>query len=328
MSKITDIEFGNNVDKLINELSNMHPNKEDMIPEVATKEIKSLNKDKQIKNNVNYSCETTMNQGALSNDILMEILNSLKVMNGKMSDLQGSVNAVTIEITEVKAELTQYKNLVEEYKQEITVLKSTNKSLQQKVNEIEKDSRINKLILSGPIMKFNENSSPEQILDHSIKNIKNVYNFDLTKNDISNCHRLRGKDNNAQRVVLSLNNNIKKSALISKVIQTDKTRGISLSINEYLSSHNSHILWKLRCLRKEHPTRIFSCFSRNGNVFYKAQRDSRPKQLSQQEDIDALADEIREHGMILHGQNARRNPPRSSRPPMGRGNGPPARFNL
>jgi hypothetical protein len=138
----------------------------------------------------------------------------------------------------------------------------------------------------------------------------------------------QGAFDRTPRIVLSLQNIIKKNVLISKVIKTDKTRGINLSVNEYLSSNNAHLLYKLRCLRKECPNKIFACYSRNGNIFYKEKIDSRPRLIMQQEDIDALTDDIRQHGRILQGQNPRRNPHRNGRPQMHNGNSPPVRFRL
>ena len=124
--------------------------------------------------------------------------------------------------------------------------------------------------------------------------IKNVYNFDLAKSDVNDCNRFRGKDENDQRIILTLKNAITKSELISKVIKTDKKNGMNLNINEYLSTNNANLLYKLRCLRKEHKNKIFSCFSRNGFVFYKAQKDSRPQQILREEDIAQLSTKLQQ----------------------------------
>jgi hypothetical protein len=155
---------------------------------------------------------------------------------------------------------------------------------------------------------------------------------------VLDCQCLRGKEdsiNNNERIILSLSNNITKSALISKVIKTDKSKGVNLSVNEYLSSYNAHILYKLRFLRKEHRNSIFACFSRNGLVYYKARKDSRPKLVNREEEIEDLANELRNHtGMLMQG-NTRGQTSRESIKPsnnnyrmMQIGNTPPSRFKL
>ena len=222
MAKFTDIKnisFNDNIDKIITDLSQVNPSAKDRQPgNVAKNSSKNKNK---IDAKVNEDAAAER----LSASVQIEILKCLKGINNQITDLQGSLNVATKEITEVKIELGEYKTLVTKYELEVTHLKSNNDTLQRKVNHLERESRLNKLILSGPLVKINNNSSPEELINQSVNHIKNVYQFDLDKYEVLDCQRLRGKENNNnnERIILSLNNNITKSALLSKVIKTDKS---------------------------------------------------------------------------------------------------------
>jgi hypothetical protein len=304
MPGINDITFNENIDELINDLNMVQPNSNDMLP--ASNKKKPGN-----KNNATKKVKTEEEQTAST--VQIAILKCLKEIKDNISDLHVSLNDAKQEISSLKGEVGEYKNLVQCQEQKIDSLQNDNNNLQRKINGLERDSRINKVILSGPLIKINNNLSPVELLDQSVKHIKNVYNHDIARIDVSDCYRLRGKEdagiNNNQRIILSFNNTMAKNSLMSSVIKTNKTRGVNLNINEYLSAQNAHILYVLRCLRKKHHDKIFACFSRNGLVYYKAQKESRPKLIIREEDISALSKEIEEYGMIRQGQYNEQNLP-------------------
>jgi DNA repair ATPase RecN len=176
MANITDIKnisFNDNIDKMITDLSQVYPSAKDLQSGNATKN--------KTKNKKDTKANEDVAERLSASDVQIEILKCLKGMKIQITDLQGSLNAATREISEVKTELGEYKKLVKNYEVEVTYLKSNNNSLQRKVNHLERESRLNKLILSGPLVKINNNSTPEELVDQSVNHIKNVYHFNLEK---------------------------------------------------------------------------------------------------------------------------------------------------
>lgn len=94
------------------------------------------------------------------------------------------------------------------------------------------------------------------------------------------------------QILLSLNNAIVKNELMSAVIQKNKKDGVALNIGEFLTKHNSNIFYQMRTLRKNHQGKIFSCFSRQGRIFYKLTKDAKPTLISGQADVDELASKL------------------------------------
>ena len=226
------------------------------------------------------------NSTSTTDIVQLEILKHLK-------ELRAGMDNVISELTAVKLELMDYKKLAQENEKKIQNLEAENKLWQEKAEENEVRNRANTLLLSGPAVKINNSYSPSQLRDQSIKNIKEIYNFDLQKYDVYNCQPLRTKDNTITgQILLMVNNAIVKNELISAVIKKDKRNGINLNIGEFLTKRNSNVLYQLRNLRRNHKGKIFSCFSRNGSVFYKLTKEARPIKITGQPDIDDLARKV------------------------------------
>ena len=113
---------------------------------------------------------------------------------------------------------------------------------------MEVQERSNKVLLSGPLVNIQNSLTPRQLRDEAIKHIKTVYNYDVPKSDITNCRRLRGATKQKDRIILSFANDFSKNDLISKVIETDKSQGVNLSINEYIF----HPIIPIYCINFEH----------------------------------------------------------------------------
>ena len=205
MSPINEINSSDNAVKLADSLANVIPGDNDIL-----------------------SKQTEDNQHSQS-----EILTYLKRIDTKVESLHS-------ELASVKEELLKYKKSNEEYQVKIEALESENKHLVNKLNAVESASRLNTLVLSGRSVKINNNSSPTDLLRQSIANIKSTYNFNLTQHDVSNCTKLKGDENKSDRILLTLHSTFTKNDLISSVIKKNKSKGVNLNINEYLSSYNAN----------------------------------------------------------------------------------------
>lgn len=229
------------------------------------------------------SSDVSQQQNSLNINVQLEILKCLKENKADMNKLMS-------ELTAVKCELNEYKTLAATYENKIQSLETENKSLQTKIEQFEVRNRSNTLVLSGPAIKVNANSSPAQLRDASIKNIKDIYNFELRKENVFNCQQMRMKDGKFNgRLLLTINNAIVKNELISSVIRKDKSDGVNLNIGEFLTKNNSNLLYQMRNLRRKHEGKIFSCFSRQGRIFFKTTKQSQPAIISDQADINDLS---------------------------------------
>ena len=236
---------------------------------------------------------------SLSAKAFLQILKSLKSLQGDMASLQASVTHANNEIAQLQQKLQDSNELINTQQTAIEDLRATNETLLKKNNDLEARQKSNKILLSGPLIDIDNNLTPRQLRDQAIQNIKTVYNHDIAPSVIQNCERLRGTTKQKDRLILSFSNDFSKSDLISKVIQTDKSNGVNLNINEYLSAHNANLLYQLRMLRKSNKNAISSCFSRNGRIYYKAQKESKPKLIVDVSEIEKLKDELRQHGALL-----------------------------
>ena len=156
----------------------------------------------QVSNVQPKESELDLNSSKFNNVIQLRILKFLKEMNTNL--------------VELKAEVSEQNKLFEQYERKIEDLKTENNKLQLKFDDLESKSRLNTLVLSGSSVKTENNPSPRHLLNQSITNIKETYDFDLQKEEVMNCHILRSKDNQNNRILLTLNNSFTKSDLINK----------------------------------------------------------------------------------------------------------------
>ena len=231
------------------------------------------------------SSEEISENNSSSNSVQLHILRTLQQLNLNMKGLRE-------EMASVKEEVSYYKTLSNDYKSKIEKLESENKNLLNKVDFLETNDRMNTLLLSGPLVKISANSTPSDLVDQSIKNIKQVYNFDLRKNDIIKCTKIKAQNQRRGQILLTLGSNLRKNELISTVAVKDKRNGVPLNINEFLSTRNANLLYQLRMLRKDNKEKIYSCFSRHGRVYYKPNQNSTPKLIASERDIAQLIDNI------------------------------------
>lgn len=106
-------------------------------------------------------------QDQLSTAIQLQILKCLKNVDATMNELK-------LELVAVKNELSDCKKSALENEQLVASLRAENKHLADKVDDLQTRSRINTLALSGPVVKIEDNSSPAQLLDQSIKYIQDI----------------------------------------------------------------------------------------------------------------------------------------------------------
>ena len=282
MPEINEIKFTGDLKELLKDLMNVKPAPTDYIDK--TKKTNNLHG--------NSRPPATQLSADVNAKALVYIINTLSSIDNKCATL-------TNEIFTLKTELQESQKKIASQSEEIEELKTTNKLLIQQLNHTESKARSNAVVLSGLLINASNKQSPRVLRDQAVQHIKNVYNFDLPVQEISNCERVWSKERSNDKIILSLTNNFVKSDLITKVIRTDKRNGVNLNVDEYLSQYHANLLYQLRTLRKTNPNKIFACFSRNGRIFYKVRKDSKPTLISAPDDVTALANELAQYGTLV-----------------------------
>lgn len=198
---------------------------------------------------------------------LVEVKTDLNVAKTEIDGLKKTVDKQTLEINALKEELTREKN---------------------SIDNLEHASRAQTVILSGPAINYDQQASNLELLHKSCRALQNTYNFDLRHGDVKECTRFAPTNSGEKRIKLSFVSAFVKDALIDRVIQKDKSNGINLNVNEFLSPFNSTLAYELRTIRKKNPDKIYATFTRNGKVFYKINQTDRAKLVNSKDDLRKL----------------------------------------
>ena len=94
---------------------------------------------------------------------------------------------------------------------------------------------------------------------------------------------LFGREKKAIKVVCS--NQTSRNHLLRQARQK-RPNGIFLS--EFLTKEKLSLFYRLRQLKRQHPGRIKSVFTRSGNVFYRLSDSERIKQVSSLEELSGI----------------------------------------
>ena len=249
------------------------------------------NKKSSVKDQVSFD-STELSQVEFSNRVLYNVFNMVKNMNAKLDEVNSNLHEVRSELKSAHVEIANLKKSNEAYKKKILSLSSENETLYTKLDTCEKGIRSCCLLVSGPRIRYDLDATELQLLDTSIEAIKSTYNFDLKKDDVTECRRFGAKDNSQQSILIKLRNKFIKDDILSSVISKDKREGVDVSVNEFLSSHNSLLFYKVRQLKKKHKQKIYTTFTRNGTVFYKLKKDSQAKIITCLNDFTQLCKQL------------------------------------
>lgn len=219
---------------------------------------------------------------------VVAVLKKVTSIDENFSKIQKELVEVKTDLNIAKTEISELKKTVDEQNLEITALQDELTRDKKMIDDLEHASRAQTVILSGPAIQFNEQASNLELLHNSCRALHNTYNFDLRHPDVKECTRFAPTSAGEKRIKLSFVSNFVKDALIDHVIRRDKSNGIDLNVNEFLSPRNSTLAYELRTIRKKNPGRIYATFTRNGKVFYKLNQTDKAKLINSTEDLRKL----------------------------------------
>lgn len=178
-----------------------------------------------------------------------------------ISDTSGKTDDVKIEISDRLEKIEQSINS--------NILVCSGPSVPELVNEVKTDSSINFDRLKGNLCTA---ICGEEVTEIDIKNLR-----------VS----LFGRERKSLKIECA---NPSSKLHIIKQARGKKPKGIYIS--EFLSKPRLQVLRNLKNLKKLHPRRIKSVFTKEGNIFYRLQGADRPVLVKSNKDIENIVREL------------------------------------
>lgn len=201
---------------------------------------------------------------------------------------------IRTEFSAVKARIRSIEEHLEVKDKEIEALttslqdvKKEVRLLQDRVEENELVNRLPSLVFSGKpfVRKPRDANAPEaEDVEKMVLSVvrENFRDLNISASDIARAHRLPGEQKVICRFVRSGRGSLRDQLYYRRL----ELKGKEVFINECLTKRRAEIFGKLLSLKKS--GKLFSVFSRNGQVFYTGEKFGKPTRVSSLEEIEKL----------------------------------------
>ena len=175
-----------------------------------------------------------------------------------------------------------------ELSQEISTKSKILDGVSERLEKIEQNLNANTLICRGPTVSDLISSATSGTTTNliSLKGdiCKSVCGEDMLNVDIGNIQvGLFGKEKKSLKIECS---NLSTKIQLLKQARIRRPTGLFLS--EFLTPTKHSVFYNLRQLRKQHPEKFKSVFTRGGNIFYRLSDSDRLYQVSSLDDIGKI----------------------------------------
>ena len=216
--------------------------------------------------------------------IVIECLNKLNVQNKRILSFVEviSENLKTGNSTAEQSEVTEEKTVISAPQQEAI------NSVNERLEKIEQNININTLICRGKAVEdllkvspSGESPNLERLKGEICKTAcgENVTAVDITNMQIS----VFGKDKKSIKI-----NCVNSTSKIHLIKQTRLRKPEGFYISEFLTSAKLKVFHNLRALKKQHPSKLKSVFTRGGNIFYTLHDSEGIFQVSSLSDLENI----------------------------------------
>ena len=161
-------------------------------------------------------------------------------------------------------------------------------TLESEVEKLQQIKNRNFLICSGPVVE-------EHILQEGPTNLKRTFQNYLNQNiGKFNEHEIEtvtifGKSRKILKVKCT------SSAVRNKILSAARRKKVpDVYFNELLTHQKNRLYFKLRELKRAHPDKISSTYSRNGNIYYKLVNVEGFKSINSESEVSNLSNRLRE----------------------------------
>ena len=150
-------------------------------------------------------------------------------------------------------------------------------------------SRLPSLVFSGPPFKRRpqdaDNPEAEDVERTVLEVVRHHYNVNVSSADIARAHRLPGEQKVIVRFIQSGRGSLRDQIYYRRL----ELRGTGIFVNECLSRSRQDILNRLLTLKR--ARKLFSVFSRNGQVYFTKRKNERPVRVNSVTEIEELTGE-------------------------------------
>ena len=222
---------------------------------------------------------------------LDKILYFVQSNNSRLTNLTQEVSFLRRELLDAKRNIA---DLQEKNRKLETELKAKS---QVNVENIERETRKNCLILSGPELKLSDVRAPYALAEEARRALRRSIGIELSNDQINDCKLFIKPDepNDRPKLLVSFLTTLLKEEILSKSITRENRKNSNdLFVNEYLSREQSDLFFQTRQLKKDMRLKgkIYAVFTRKGLTAYKLTSTSYPAFIRSKSDIDKLKEKL------------------------------------
>lgn len=180
------------------------------------------------------------------------------------------------------------------YEEKIKKLLIENKSTAQKLDELDQKNRNDFTIISGPSLGIGPHTSSHDLDNIVVSKINEELGVGMSSDSVLSARPL-GTDKKKILVKFINKHKVLRAVQRKKLEAKNSSRrqpAPKLFLNEFLTPLRSSLFYHLRMMKKRFPQRIFSVFTREGDVFYKIQETDRPVKVSAMEQLETLISQL------------------------------------
>lgn len=252
------------------------------------------------KSRLNDSQKTSHESKNANKNVIIQNKNNKDNSEINIIDVYNVVQKITNDIIDIKSTLKSLSDRIEEVTRENTDIMRENYELKDKISEIEFNMHLQKQ--QSLENNFEISGIPEEKNEDLVKKVINIINENsdsklINENDIDVVYRKKindkyNKNGYPPKICVRVNKNkVKRSVfenkklILQKIESAQGETDLSIFINESLSAHFSFLLKQARDLRKKN--KIKYAWVKNGSIFIKKTDESKTiKVLSTQHLIE------------------------------------------
>ena len=295
-----------NVDKILKLLINYKPIKRPPgRPKSGEKSVSAI--PKTVPDNITETAKSLTNINDLHPGILLEYLTKVNSLNKKLlnhcDNLTKKYDQLNEKLNNIEASSVPKNNPQPQLivtpptppsastsastATEVPNRQNNHDELQLKLDSLEQKSLSNELVCSGSLVEniIADSVGTSSLTANFIEKVKNFFPI-IENENIVKVSQL----GNTKKTLKVVCNNTQNKYRILKSIRALKLRNIYFS--EYLTSYRNSLYYKLRQLKKQHPSYITAAYTRDGNLHYRTTGDTKFKIIKREGDLKFLESQI------------------------------------
>jgi len=208
----------------------------------------------------------------------MIVITSLKLRINEVRSVNQTVTESKTEILAIRAQLEEVKKKNEEMQFDILELKEANAKLEDRIEDLEKYSRKNNMVISGIPVEKDEN------VKEIFTDLANQLQVELQDHEVCVIHQLPAQRNRTPGIIVKLSNNEKKQELI-KQSRARKLRfgDTNIYVDDQLMAKTVVLVKEAKAMRDEGKLKYI--WTKNGDLFVRVDDGERAQKITKREEL-------------------------------------------